>query len=71
MPNRITEIEIKEKNVLEPMLVQDLEQIEQGLKFIGRQLPTVSGPLDILAVDSDGALVIIELKSVIDEGQLI
>jgi hypothetical protein len=71
MPNRITEIEIKEKNELEPMLVQDIEQIEQGLKFIGRQMPTDSGPLDILAVDSDGALVIIELKSVIDEGQLI
>ena len=33
-----------------------------GLRLVGRQTPTVGGPLDLLGVDQDGRLVVFELK---------
>ena len=33
-----------------------------GLKLVGRQLQTANGPLDLLGVDSEGRLVVFELK---------
>lgn len=36
--------------------------IRPGLKVIGRQVWTQSGPLDLLAIDTSGNLVVIELK---------
>jgi hypothetical protein len=36
--------------------------VEQDLLIIGRQVQTKSGPLDLLAVDRRGSLVVIELK---------
>jgi hypothetical protein len=67
---KIVKITLKEKDELEPILVKDLESIEDGLKVLAHQFPTDSGPLDILAVDTDGAAVVIELKDNIDDGQL-
>ncbi|MDQ3588692.1 MAG: endonuclease NucS [Actinomycetota bacterium] len=47
---------------LEEWLASDPSIIRPELKVIGRQGPTRSGPLDLLAVDRSGDLVVIELK---------
>ncbi len=47
---------------LEEWLASDPSIIRPGLKLIGRQVATRSGPLDLLAVDRSGDLVVIELK---------
>ncbi|MGB9615325.1 MAG: endonuclease NucS domain-containing protein [Fervidobacterium sp.] len=66
---RIKEIKVDEKE-LEKLLLDNPESIEEGMKILGHQVPTDSGPLDILAIDSDGILTVIELKSEIDDKQL-
>jgi len=60
---RVTPVHLKEREELEPLLVDNSDVIERGLKVITHQLMTDSGPLDILAVDFNGALVVIELKN--------
>lgn len=67
---KVTKIELKEKDQLEPILVKDPESIEPGLRVLAHQFPTDSGPLDILAVDSEGVAVVVELKDKVDDGQL-
>lgn len=47
---------------LEEWLASDPSIIRPGLKVIGRQILTQSGPLDLLAIDRSGNLVVIELK---------
>ena len=47
---------------LEAWLDSDSTIIRPGLKIIGRQVVTRSGPLDLLAIDAAGDLVVIELK---------
>lgn len=47
---------------LEEWLASDPSIIRPGLKVIGRQVSTRSGPLDLLAIDRSGNLVVIELK---------
>ena len=47
---------------LEDLLVRNPEMLETGLKLVGRQTPTQTGWLDLLAVDPDGRLVVYELK---------
>ena len=47
---------------LEDLLVRHPEMLERGLKLVGRQTPTETGWLDLLAVDRDGRLVVYELK---------
>lgn len=47
---------------LEDLLVQHPEMLEHDLKVVGRQTPTETGWLDLLAVDRDGRLVVYELK---------
>lgn len=64
---RIKSVELKELEELEPLLVKNPDLIEEGMKVLARQLQTDIGRLDILAVDSEGALVIIELKDEIDD----
>ncbi len=48
--------------VLEDILVQNPAMLMPGLKLVGRQLQTANGPLDLLGVDSEGRLVVFELK---------
>ena len=47
---------------LEELLVRNPEMLEPGLRLVGRQTPTQTGWLDLLAVDADGRLVVYELK---------
>lgn len=47
---------------LEEWLSSDSSVIRPGLKVIGRQVVTRSGPLDLLAIDRSGNLIVIELK---------
>ena len=51
-----TELEFEE------LLVRNPDMLETSLKLVGRQTPTQTGWLDLLAVDSDGRLVVYELK---------
>ena len=67
---KVKPIDLKERDELEPLLVANPDVIEQGLQIISHQLMTDSGPLDILAVDSEGTLIIIELKNEATESHL-
>ena len=53
---------VKLENTLEETLVGHPEMLEAELQLVGRQTPTAGGPLDLLGVDSDGRLVVYELK---------
>lgn len=66
---QILRIKVKEKE-LEDLLINDLEELEEDLKYLGRQIMTDSGSLDILALDREKRLVIIELKVKKDDDQL-
>ena len=48
--------------LLEEVLVKNPDLLVPGLTLVGRQTPTEGGPLDLLGVDSDGRLVVFELK---------
>jgi len=67
---KVRPIDLREREELEPLLVANPDIIEQGLQILSHQLMTDSGPLDILAVDSEGSLVVIELKNEASEGHL-
>lgn len=67
---KVKPIDLKEREDLEPLLVANPDVIEQGLQIVSHQLMTDSGPMDILAVDSEGTLVVIELKNEASEGHL-
>ncbi len=54
-------VEITEKE-LENAVRQAPTLIEEGLNFVDHQRKTERGPLDVLLVDSDGTLVLAELK---------
>jgi hypothetical protein len=67
----ITEIKLRDESELESMLVQNPEQIEKGFTILTHQRKTFGfKTLDILGIDSEGILTLIELKYVIDDGQL-
>ena len=67
---KVKAISIREKEELEPLLMKNPGFIEEGLKVISHQQSTDSGPLDILAVDEEGTLVVIELKNEAADGHL-
>lgn len=50
------------EGLLEEAIVKNPNLLEEDLTLIGRQTPTDGGPLDLLGVDSDGRLVLFELK---------
>lgn len=47
---------------LEEMLVQHPDMLGTDIQLVGRQTPTDGGPSDLLGVDTDGRLVVFELK---------
>ena len=51
------------EQLLEDMLVASPELLEPGLKLIGRQVPTDSGPMDLLGVDTDGRLTVFRAQA--------
>lgn len=53
--------QISEK-LLEDFLEKNIEQLEKGLKLVGRQYNTITGPIDLLCKDKKGDYVVIELK---------
>ena len=58
----LTTREMETENRLEKILTKNPDMLENGLDLVGRQVDTKSGPLDLLGVDSDGRLVVFELK---------
>lgn len=67
---KIKKIEVSERE-LETLLINDLSVIDENLMFLGNQIQTDSGPLDILALDKvDNSLGLIELKVKPDDEQL-
>jgi len=67
---KIKEIQVSEKQ-LEALLIKDLSVIDPKLRFLGRQIETDSGFLDVLALhEEDNGLALIELKVKEDDGQL-
>ena len=60
MPLKSTGVE--SENLLEEILVSNPGMLEKGLRLVGRQTPVAGGNLDLLGVDSDGRLVVFELK---------
>ena len=63
------QVNVKEGR-LEDLVIKAPEQIEEGLKFLDHQRHTDRGRLDVLLVDSEGALVVGELKVVEDDNML-
>ena len=62
--------EIYERN-LEDIAAKQIKEIEPGLKLLGRQLRTPAGRLDLLAQDSAGYYVVIELKGRMGTDQVV
>lgn len=58
----LVEASISLERDIEDHLVDNLDAIEPGLKFIARQYPTAIGRIDILAEDREGVRVVIEVK---------
>ncbi len=58
----LAETSISLERDIEDHLVHHLDAIESGLKLVGRQVSTDIGRIDILAQDSKGLRVIIEVK---------
>ena len=62
---QVTEPELEELVRLAP------DKLAEGLRFIDHQVATERGRLDVLLLDSDNALVVVELKVVEDDGMLV
>jgi hypothetical protein len=56
---------------LEDLVRQGPELIEEGLRYVDHQRRTGNGRLDVLLVDSGGAIVVAELKVVEDDNMLV
>ena len=62
-------VEVSETK-LEDLIRQGTDLIEEGLVFVDHQRMTDRGPLDVLMVDSGGALILAELKVYEDDRML-
>ena len=54
--------QMETEGLLERILTANPVMLEEGLELVGRQTSTAGGPLDLLGVDSEGRLVVFELK---------
>ena len=54
--------QMESEGLLEDILTANPDMLEEGLQLVGRQTSTTGGPLDLLGVDTDGRLVVYELK---------
>ncbi len=53
---------LESEGFFEDTLVKNPNLLIDGVTLVGRQTPTEGGPLDLLGVDSDGRLIVFELK---------
>src|SRR5437763_668131 len=61
---RLKKIRLKEASELEPLVIRHLSEVEEGLELLQNQLGLGEpGRPDIIALDTDGGLVLIELKA--------
>lgn len=64
--NKVSEIgptnRMETELLLEDTLAANPEMLMPGLSLVGRQIQTDGGPLDLLGIDSNGQLVVFELK---------
>ena len=60
--SELAETSISLERDIEDHLIQHLDTLEKGLKFVARQFRTDVGRIDILAEDKQGGRVIIEVK---------
>lgn len=60
--SELAETSISLERDIEDHLIQHLDAIEKGLKFVARQFNTEVGRIDILAEDRKGSRVVIEVK---------
>src|SRR5262245_20317563 len=61
---RLRTVRLKEVSELEPMVIQQLDEIEEGLQLLQNQLGVGEpGRPDVIGIDADGALVLFELKA--------
>jgi len=62
-PQRLKDCALDNENELEDMIFKDIGILNDQWLLIGRQVPTAySNVIDLLAIDSSGSLIIIELK---------
>ena len=62
-PERVQFSSIETEKKLEAVLYEDISLLDPDLMLVGRQIPTAYGKwIDLLAIDSQGDLVVIELK---------
>ncbi len=52
-------VDVQSKTQLEPLLVENLGVVEEGMQTLDRNLPTAAGAVDIIAKDKNGAIVLI------------
>jgi RecB family endonuclease NucS len=58
----IEEIQVKNKEALETLVINEIEKIESGLSIIGRQIPIDDEmTVDILCADCNGQIVVFKL----------
>ncbi|MHC1626340.1 MAG: endonuclease NucS domain-containing protein [Methanoculleaceae archaeon] len=62
LETRMVEAGRKEAEDLEKWIRSDPSIVGQDILIIGEQVPTKSGPMDLLGIDNSGNLVVIELK---------
>lgn len=61
-PQALAEARLPSERVLQDMIVAAPSILSDEWMLIGREVPTLSGRLDLLALAPDGALILIELK---------
>ena len=61
-PERLEQGALDLEKYLEGWIARDPSLLDEGLVVVARQMHLTGGPLDLLCLDSDGALVVVELK---------
>ena len=67
----IEEIQVKNNEALEDLVVRDIGKIEEGMSVVGRQIPVNHDKIvDLLCVDKNGQLVVFKLNVNQDDSML-
>ncbi len=61
-PMELTKCKLDLEDKLEGWIEKDISMVSPNILLIGRQVMTTGGPIDLLAMEENGDLVIIELK---------